>query len=262
MITSQENPKIKHALSLRQKRARRQTNEFSVEGTREVTRALKAGFSLVTLFYCDEVETPQMRGLREQVGREKSLTVSKPVLQRLAQRDDSQQPVAVFKQRPMLLESFAPPATPAFFLVAEGIEKPGNLGALLRSADGAGVSGVLLVASEVDCYNPNVIRASLGTVFTVPIATCNAEQAHAYLKGQGCQIYAASPDASLSYDKISGTGACAVVVGSEARGLSKFWQQESHQLVKIPMLGDADSLNVSVASSILLYEVCRQRLNP
>ena len=253
-ITSLKNPKIKDLLTLSEKsRERRERGLFVVEGVREVTRALAAGYEAETLFVCEEY-------LREPLAVEpdKVLPVSKEVYGRIAYRGGTEGVVAVLRTKERSLEELSLRDNP-LVLVLESVEKPGNIGAVLRSADAAGVDAVLVCDPLTDLYNPNLIRASLGALFSVPTLCCTSQEAAAWLKRHGIAILTAQlQDSELYYDTDM-THGTALVMGTEDRGLSPFWREQADAHIRIPMAGMMDSLNVSVSAAILCFEAVRQR---
>ena len=253
-ITSLKNPKIKDLLTLSEKsRERRERGLFVVEGVREVTRALAAGYEAETLFVCEEY-------LREPLAVEpdKVLLVSKEVYGRIAYRGGTEGVVAVLHTKEHPLEGLTLRDNP-LVLVLESVEKPGNIGAVLRSADAAGVDAVLVCDPLTDLYNPNLIRASLGALFSVPTLCCTSQEAADWLKRHGITILTAQlQDSELYYDTDMTRGT-ALVMGTEDRGLSPFWREQADAHIRIPMAGMMDSLNVSVSAAILCFEAVRQR---
>lgn len=253
-ITSLKNPKIKDLLTLSEKsRERRERGLFVVEGVREVTRALTSGFEAETLFICEDY-------LKEPLAVEpdKLFSVSPEVYGHIAYRGGTEGVVAVLRTRERSLDDLSLPANP-LILVLESVEKPGNIGAVLRSADAAGVDAVLVCDPLTDLYNPNLIRASLGAIFSVPTICCTSQEAAAWLKRHEIAILTAQlQDSELYYDTDM-TRATALVMGSEDRGLSPFWREQADAHIRIPMAGLMDSLNVSVSAAILCFEAVRQR---
>lgn len=261
-ITSIRNEKIQGIALLSKRRERERTGLVVIEGIREIERALAGGVSIVEAFRCPGVETggdESARLLERLDGANVPVTtVARAVFAKIAYREGSGGIVAVARKPARTLEDL-PGGRAPLYLVVDGVEKPGNLGALLRSADGAGVDGVLVSDPATDAYNPNAIRASLGTIFTVPLAVASAAEAIRWLRRRGAAIVAASPDAETTYTAVDLARGTAVVVGSEDRGLRPEWIAASDDAVRIPMRGAADSLNVSAAATIILYEALRQR---
>ena len=252
-ITSVHNPRIKQLLLLQQKSAeRRKTGLFVVEGQRELQHCIDAGFEIDTVF------ESQGSRVESRESRVKRLKVSPAVYERIAYRGSTEGVIALVRSRSLTLADVRLSDAP-LIMVLESVEKPGNLGAVLRSADAAGVDAVIVCDPLTDLYNPNLIRSSIGAVFTVPCVACSSEECIAWLRSHGIQILTAQlQDSSLYYDTAM-TGATAIVMGTEATGLTDVWRQAADAHIRIPMLGRLDSLNVSVSAAILLYEAVRQR---
>ena len=240
MITSTQNQRIKHLLLLQQKSAQRRADGlFVVEGRREVEHCLSAGFSLRTAFVCEEIDEAPL-SLPQDV---EVVPVSRNVYERIAYRGGTEGIVAVVEVRKAELTDLRLSSSP-LIVVLESVEKPGNLGAVLRSADAAGADAVIVCDPLTDLYNPNLIRSAVGALFTVK---------------KGIQILTAQlQDSKLYYDTPM-TGPTAIVMGTEATGLTDQWREAADAHIRIPMLGQLDSLNVSVSAAILLYEAVRQR---
>lgn len=254
IITSAQNNKIKDLLALQDKsRLRREKGLFVVEGQRELAHCLEAGYEADTVFVC-----PQIAGCFQAPDGAKVFEVTPEIYDRIACRGGTEGVVAEVRAKSHSLEALSLGENPVV-AVLEGVEKPGNLGAVLRSADAAGVDAVIICDPLTDVYNPNLIRASIGAVFTVPVAVCSSEEAIAYLKERNIRILTAQlQDSSLYYDTPM-TGPVAIVMGTEATGLTQLWRHAADSHIRIPMLGRLDSLNVSVSAAILLYEAVRQR---
>ncbi|HYO24930.1 MAG TPA: TrmH family RNA methyltransferase [Lacipirellulaceae bacterium] len=260
-ITSRQNARVKDAVKLRDRRQRERQGRFLIDGARETVRALAAGIEVVEAFLCEARCTSAEA--REAVAALRAshavlATVADEVYGKLAFGDGRDGLVAVARTPRRTLSQLVLPAN-ALIAVLEGIEKPGNIGAVLRSADGAGVDAVILADPRTDLFNPNTIRASLGAVFHANIATASSAEARALLAGRGSTAYAARPGAALDYAAADYRGAAAVVLGSEAAGLSEAWQGPGVTPISLPMLGIADSLNVSATAAVLFYEARRQR---
>ena len=253
-ITSLKNPKIKDLLSLSEKsRERRERGLFVVEGQREVARALAAGYEAETLFVCEAYLSEPLA-----VAPDKVFPVSTEVYERIAYRGGTEGVVAALRTRNQSLEALSLRENP-LILVLESVEKPGNIGAVLRSADAAGVDAVLVCDPLTDLYNPNLIRASLGALFSVPTLCCTSQEAATWLKRHGIAILTAQlQDSELYYDTDMTRGT-ALVMGTEDRGLSPFWREQADAHIRIPMASMMDSLNVSVSAAILCFEAVRQR---
>lgn len=257
IISSASNPKVKSLLALQQKSsARRESGLFVVEGRRELGHCIDAGFGIDSVFVCPALcPDPLPYG-----GGTKVFEVSEAVYRKIAMREGTEGIVAEVRARELRLADLALPPDP-LVVVLERVEKPGNLGAVLRSADAAGADAVLVCDPLTDLWNPNLIRASVGAVFTVPCVACGSQEAVAFLKERGIRILTAQlQDSSLYYD-CDMTGGTALVMGTEATGLTERWRAAADAHIRIPMLGALDSLNVSVSAAILLFEAVRQRQN-
>ncbi|MDD4858419.1 MAG: RNA methyltransferase [Candidatus Krumholzibacteria bacterium] len=263
-ITSTGNERVKRAVALRDKRERDRTGLMLIEGVRELERAIVAGVALERVYFCPAIIAhDEERELLASLvaSRTRTVEVSARVFEKLTYRGSTGGFLAV-AQQPALKLADLPAKIDALFLVVDAVEKPGNLGAIVRSADGAGAGGVIVCDSHTDLYNPNVIRASIGTVFNVPCAQAETEESIRWLKDTGTKIVTAAPEAELLYTRIDFTGRRAIVVGAEDVGLPDAWLEASDWKVRIPMKGAADSLNVSATAAILLYEALRQRGEP
>ena len=272
-LTSTQNPKIKRLLALQKDSSlRRQTGLFVVEGRRELEHCVAAGFTVDSIFVCPSLGVQSdvpltAKSAQNDVGGTKRCTlngsakvfeVSREVYERIAYRGSTEGIIAEVFTRNLALEDLRLPENP-LIAVLESVEKPGNLGAVLRSADAAGADALLVCDPLTDIYNPNVIRASIGAVFTVPTVACTSAEAIKWLKSNGIQILTAQlQDSSLYYDCDMSRGT-ALVMGTESTGLSDAWRLAADAHIRIPMLGRLDSLNVSVSASILLFEAVRQR---
>ena len=254
-LTSASNPKIKKLLALQQKASeRRESSLFTVEGRRELEHCLEAGYEADTVFICPEiageVQLPDCR----------VCILSRELYAKVAYREGTEGIIAEVKARGHSLKNLKLKENP-LVAVLESVEKPGNIGAVLRTCDAAGADALIICDPRADIYNPNLIRASLGAVFTVQTAVCESAEAIKYLKDRGIQILTAQlQDSSLYYDRDM-RGGTAIVMGTESTGLSEVWRKAADAHIMIPMLGRLDSLNVSVSAAILLYESVRQRNN-
>jgi TrmH family RNA methyltransferase len=264
ILTSLANPRIKAVNALRDRRERDRTGRTVVDGAREIRRAIDAGADLVEVFVCEPLLAgPDARAALDSL-RDRGLPVqatSEPVFAKLAFGERSEGLVAIARIPSLGLDDLALPADP-MVAVVEGVEKPGNLGAILRSADGAAVDAVIAASPRTDLFNPNAIRASAGTIFTVPLAAGPTPGVLTWLRDRGLRIVAARVDAAQAYTDVDMTGPLALVVGAEAEGLGDAWSVPDVVAVHLPMLGIADSLNVSVSAAILFYEARRQRGEP
>lgn len=259
-ISSSQNPYIKSLVQLQDKaKNRKNSQSFLIEGQREIMLALKGNFKLKTLLYCEELislQTINQIGARE--SDTEFIKIDKEVYQKLAYRDTTEGVLAVAESKSNRLEDLKLSKNP-LILVAEAPEKPGNIGALLRTADAANIDAVIIVNPKTDIYNPNVIRSSVGCIFTIPVATATTSEAIAFLNSKNVAIYAAILQEAAPYYLQDYNNATAIVVGTEATGLTDEWRIASAQNIIIPMEGVIDSMNVSVAASILLFEAKRQR---
>ena len=259
-LTSLSNPRVKAAVRLRDRRERETTGLTIVDGARELARALDAGVEVQEAFVAEAgVRSDDAREVVGRLAGTVGLTpVSEPVLAKIAFGDRSDGVVAIVRTPPTDLGRLELRPEP-LVVVIEAVEKPGNLGAILRTADGAGVDAVIAADPRTDLYNPNAIRASLGTVFTTPVAAAASGEVLAWLAEREIRPVAARVDAERPYTDADLRGAIALILGSEAQGLREAWDAVGVERVRIPMHGGADSLNVSVAAAVLLYEAVRQR---
>lgn len=257
VITSTQNPKVKSLLALEKPRERRMQQLFIVEGKKEIGMALKAGYTIGNLFYC--VDLFPEEDLAELGVSDKLLVpVTRDVFDKIAIREGSGGVIAVAQMKPNRLEDLRPGKNP-LILVLESVEKPGNLGAILRTADAAAVDAVIVCDPQTDFYNPNVVRSSLGCVFTQPIASATSEETIAWLRKHEVRIFCTYLGASKPYHEVDYRGASAIVMGTEATGLSELWVQNADVNIIIPMQGKIDSMNVSTAGAVVVFEACRQR---
>jgi TrmH family RNA methyltransferase len=260
-LSSSHNPRFKAALALREARERRATGRILVDGGREIGRALAAGIRPIELWVApDRVRDAEATDAIEQARdlRIPTTEVTPELLSRLAFGDRDDGLVLVASAPSVDLEDLELPASPLIGVI-EAVEKPGNLGAILRTADGAGLDALIVADPRCDPWNPNAIRASMGTVFSMPLAVAGADVVLAWLRDAGVRIAAARVDGSLPYTEADLTGPLAIVLGAEADGLSATWASDGVDAIHIPMLGIADSLNVSVSAAVLFYEARRQR---
>ena len=260
-ITSAQNEAVKHLVKLRDRRHRDREQLTLLEGYRELTRAREYGMTLTECFFSPE----HFLGVNEMPFLEKLAGEGVPVrrlaphlLEKVAYRDRPEGLLAIAKMRCHTLADM-PYRSDGLYLVAETIEKPGNLGSMLRSADAVGATGMIICGHGTDIYNPNVIRASTGALFSMPLAEAENEEVFEWLHRRGIKILAATPHTDKRYTDTDMTCGVAIVVGAEQTGLTDFWLTRSDLPVVIPMLGKIDSLNVAAATTILLYEAVRQR---
>ena len=281
-VTSAQNRKVKTLLALQEKaRLRKEMGLFVVEGRRELEHCVRAGFEIDTLFVCPEIMGPAVgpsapirysaltrsadptrvngaEGPQPDLTANTIIEVSREIYEKIAYRGGTEGIIAEVKAKELSLAELKLSERP-LVVVLEGVEKPGNLGAVLRSADAAGADAVLVCDPLTDLYNPNLIRASIGAVFTVPVACCSSTEAMKWLKDNNIKIYTAQlQDSSWYYDTDMRDGT-AIVIGTEATGLTDAWRETADAHIRIPMLGELDSLNASVSAAILLFEAVRQR---
>lgn len=260
-ITSLQNPFIKNILLLQEKpRARKEQDLFVIEGTREIRLAMMAGYTITDLIYCHElIKENELDGLVSSSGISIRMTeVSLEIFNRLAYRKDQGGMIALANHRKVTLDEVKLNSNP-LLLVLESVEKPGNLGALLRTADAGNLDGVIICDPQTDIFNPNSIRSSIGCIFTVPVVTCTSGEAIDWLRTNGIKMFGTALTAIKFYHETDLSGPAAIIMGSEAFGLSQLWMDESDELIKIPMNGKIDSLNVSASAAIVVFEALRQR---
>lgn len=260
-ITSLQNPRIKQLVKLRDRRTRDEAGVFLVEGYREIRRALEKKVAVTELYFSpDWFMGENEGGLLENARKAgaRLFELNKEAFAKVAYRERPDGLLAVAPQWKLSLEDLKLPEDP-FLLVVEAIEKPGNLGTILRSADAAGCNAVIVCDPVTDLFNPNVVRASTGVIFSVPCLISSSIEVHDWLKRRGIRTVATTPGAKALYTDSDLRGPLAVVMGSEQYGLSDFWLREADLPVRIPMAGQADSLNVAMATIITLFEAVRQR---
>jgi TrmH family RNA methyltransferase len=261
-ITSTANPRVKQAARLRGRRERDKSGLTLIDGVRETLRALAGGATLREVFVLPEqLSGQEASALLERLAEESVPVVEtgRDAFEKLAYGDRLDGVVAVAETPPRTLDELILSPQPLIGVV-EGVEKPGNLGAILRSADGAGVNAIVVADTATDLFNPNIIRASIGTVFAVPVAVASSGDVLTWLHERQIAIIAARVDGSVDYVTADYSGAVAIALGSEARGLSDAWGELARASVKLPMTGVADSLNVSATAAVLFYEARRQRV--
>lgn len=258
MLTSLGNARVKRAVKLRARRHRDRECRFVIEGFRELDAASRAGFAVQEVFFCEQHFAH--RGEQELVRRLRAAgavceATSAPVFAKLSYRHTPDGLLAVAATPEVTLGRLAVPKD-SLWLVAANIEKPGNLGAMLRTADAAGVSGVVVADPATDPFNPNVVRASVGTLFSVPLAVASAAEVRSWLAEHGIRVVATSPLATRDYAEADLCGSVAIVVGGEHDGLGTEWIADA---IRIPMAGQADSINAAMTAAVLLFEAARQR---
>ena len=268
-ITSTQNPKIKDLLALQEKsKERRKKGLFVVEGRRELLHCMAVGYKPFTIFFCPDIISREDRQEIEDAvtydyGSDDRrlpsvIEIPQHLYDKVAYRGGTEGVIAELHCKDMSLDSLKVKENP-LVVVLESVEKPGNLGAILRSADAAGADAVIVCDPLTDMYNPNLIRSSIGAIFTVPVATATSEETIKWLKDKGIKIYTAQLQDSEWYYDTDMKGGTAIVMGTEATGLTDAWRKAADAHIKIPMLGRLDSLNVSVSAAILLFEAVRQR---
>lgn len=251
-ITSIQNPKIKLLTALQQKSSeRRKAGLFVVEGRQELEHCIAAGYQIDTVFYCPELGAEAPADIR-------SFAVTKAVYEKIAYRGSTEGLIAEVRTRNLRLDDLKLSERP-LIVVLESVEKPGNLGAVLRSADASGVDAVVVCDPLTDLYNPNLIRSSVGAAFIVPCVACSSDECIRFLKARSIQILTAQLQDSRLYYDTDMTVPTAIIMGTEHDGLTDLWRQAADAHIRIPMLGCIDSLNVSVSAAILMFEAVRQR---
>jgi RNA methyltransferase, TrmH family len=257
-IDSPDNQKIKNILKLQKPAERRKQGAVLIEGYKEILAALKSGLQLVEIFYCATYggENPSFFG----IDKDKKLiaNVSKTVFEKITYRDDPDGYIAIFLVKNYSLPEIKLSAKP-LILVLEGMEKPGNFGAILRTADAAGVDAIIVNDNQLDIYHPNAIRASIGSIFNAQIVVATREETIAYLAANNITTYATSKRGEKNFYDFDLTAGTAFVLGAEHSGLSEEWREAADEYIKIPMTGVVDSLNLSASAAILLFEAVRQR---
>ena len=254
-ITSLQNPRVKHIVRLREdKRQRHKDGMLLVEGYDEIQLAISAGHTPQTLLTAPEIASRQLL-----FPSAETITVNRPVFEKISYRDNPDGWLAVFPIPQSTFESIKLQTDNPLVIVAESVEKPGNLGAMLRTADAAGVDAFLVCDPRVDLWNPNVIRASRGAVFSLPVVECDNASALNWLGVNNIQVLAATPSAEIMYSDVDMTQPTAIAVGTEDEGLTDFWMNNADVKVKIPMMGRVNSLNVSVSTALIVYDALRQR---
>jgi len=260
-ISSLQNPLVKKILLLKEKsRERKKSGTFILEGRRELQLALKGGYRIhCLLFQEDLISEETISDLFESKKLPELISLSKTVYQKLAYRDTTEGIIVLAECKLHALEELELKSKNPLILVAEAPEKPGNIGALLRTADAANLDAVIIADPKGDLYNPNIIRSSVGCIFTNVIATGSSEKIIAFLRNKKISLFTASLEASKNYSEIDFTGPSAIIMGTESTGLTRPWLKNTDQNIIIPMSGQIDSLNVSVSAAILIFEAKRQR---
>jgi TrmH family RNA methyltransferase len=260
-ITSLQNPLVKSIVRLQQKASeRRATGSFAIEGRREISLARQNNIEVEKLFICPEIFRPDpiYPIIFEAIDTSKLFEVSLAVYNKIAYREGVEGVIMLGRAPEAKLRAYNPGQN-SLMVVLEGVEKPGNLGAILRTTDAAGVDAVLLCNMRTDLFNPNSIRASMGCVFSQKIFVCESTEAINWLKEKGIDLYATAPESSHFYTDVNLTKPTAIAFGAEDDGLSQLWLKQARQVIKIPMNGVIDSLNVSASVAIIAFEAIRQR---
>lgn len=253
-ISSKTNPKIKNIVKLQKASERKEQNLIIIEGKREIERAQSSGFHIETLFVCPEIAS-DFSSINAPIEE-----VTKDVFEKIAYREGSDGLLALARPRYLSINNFKTKENP-LVLVLESVEKPGNLGAIMRTADAAGIDAVLICDPKTDIFNPNTIRASIGCIFSIPVIACTTEECITWLKNNKINIFCTYLKASIDYLEADFTQPSAIVMGTEATGISEKWVEAANQNIIIEMKGIADSLNVSVSTAIVAFEAIRQRKN-
>lgn len=258
-ITSVHNPFIKSLIQLQEKsKHRKETGTFLIEGVREIELAIKGKYQIETLLYTPELISESKLSKIVSAAAVEIIEINKEIYQKLAYRETTEGLLAVVKTKMLQLSELKLPKNP-LVLVMEGLEKPGNIGAVLRTCDAANIDAVIISNPKTDLYNPNIVRSSVGCLFTNQIAIGTTEEVIAFLIQNKINFYSATLQNANAYHTQNYTTSTALVLGSEAIGLSKLWREKATQNIIIPMQGEIDSMNVSVAAAILLFEAKRQR---
>lgn len=260
IISSAQNPKIKLLLQLQQKSSeRRKHGMFVVEGQREIFHCLSAGYEIDSLFYCPQIaDSDALEEFLRLSPSSKCFEINSDIYQKVAYRGGTEGMIAEVKTRNLTLQDLKLSSSP-LIMVLESVEKPGNLGAILRSADASGVDAVIVCDPLTDLFNPNLIRSSIGAIFTVPTVACSSSDCITFMKEHGIQILTAQLQDSSLYYATDMRRPTAIIMGTEATGLTQQWREAADAHIRIPMLGRLDSLNVSVSAAILMFEAVRQR---
>ncbi len=261
VISSVQNPRVKAAARLRERSGRDDQRRIIIDGVREIHRALAAQVEVIEVYFsaelcCDEEHERLLQAA--QSARAELIEVSPHVMEKLSFGQRVEGVVAVARPPQRSLNNLEL-SDDALVSIVEGVEKPGNLGAIVRTADAAGLTAVLVSDGGTDLYNPNAIRASLGTIFSMPVVAVSSREALAWLRENEFHLFAARVDGVTEYTDVDFRGRAAIILGSEARGLSALWRGENIKSIRLPLLGSVDSLNLSATAAVLFYEALRQR---
>jgi len=257
IITSAQNPKIKNILALEKARERKKQNLFILEGLKELSLAVEGGYRFNSIFFCPDIidEQSLLRVIKDE---NLLIPVQRALFEKIAYRESTGGILALGEQRQHELNAIKLSKNP-LLLILEAVEKPGNLGALLRTADAAGIDAVIICDPHTDFYNPNVIRSSVGCVFTKQLASASSDDTMRWLKHHSVKIFCTSLQAAKPYHQVDFTHPAAIVMGTESTGLSDQWTKHSDANIIIPMQGEIDSMNVSTAAAVVIFEALRQR---
>ncbi len=258
-ISSLQNPRIKNIVKLGKHKERNEQKLFIIEGARELSLALAGGYKVDSVFVCPglfgKTDYPEVL---DSIPQQQIYEVSQPVFEKISYRTGSDGLLVLAQPKSHQLSDLALPDNP-FIIILEAVEKPGNLGAILRTADAAQVDAVIVCDPATDIYNPNVIRSSVGCLFTVPVAVCSSQQTLDFLHTNKIKSFAAELTAASWYQDADFNSPSAIIMGTEANGLTSFWLDNADARIKIPMRGKIDSLNVSVSTAVITFEAMRQR---
>jgi len=257
IITSAQNAKIKNILALEKARERKKQNLFIIEGVKELSLAMEGGYKINSVFFCPEI-IDEHSVLKIVKNEHLLIPVQRALFEKITYRESTGGILALAEQRQHSLEAIVLKKNP-LVLILEAVEKPGNLGAVLRTADAAALDAVIICDPQTDFYNPNVVRSSVGCVFTTQLAAASSLDAQQWLRKNNINIYCTSLQAAKPYHEVDFTHRAAIVMGTEATGLSAYWTQNSNANIIIPMSGKIDSMNVSTAAAVVIFEAKRQR---
>ena len=259
LISSLQNPSVKNLVKLSKSRERKAQNLFLIEGARELSLALVGDYSIEEVYVCRELfSVTRYPDVLDLIDDDKIIEITSKVFEKVAYRTTSDGVIALARPKIHSLAEISLSDSP-FVIILESVEKPGNLGAILRTADAAAVDAVIICDPQTDVYNPNIVRSSVGGLFTVQTAVCTSQEAMRWLDDKRIASYAAELEAAEFYQDIDFCGPSAIVMGTEAEGLTDSWLNYASKRVKIPMRGKIDSLNVSVSTAVLTFEAMRQR---
>ncbi|MHC1780572.1 MAG: TrmH family RNA methyltransferase [Bacteroidales bacterium] len=263
ILSSHRNPKIQDLKLISEKsKYRRERGVFIAEGKKEVERALKSGYQIVELYICPEIFSAELANseddIRNLISDKNQYFITKELYSKIAYREGTEGIIALFKTRELSLESIKLSKTP-LIIILESVEKPGNLGAVIRTADAVNADAVIVCDPLTDLFNPNIIRSSIGGIFSVQVCTATSEETYKWLDNNNITIFTAQLQNASFYHEQDMRSGMAIVMGTESTGLSDFWRERAHKKIKIPMMGLLDSLNVSVSTAVICYEALRQR---